>query len=204
MVTRRALLPLGLVVISPPALAVRTRVGEVTALVGQAVALFSGQVPRPLAPAAPIMIEDLLSTGPEARLACRLERGMELRLGANASLRVDRAVLGGPRPGLALRSFGGPVLMEIPPAAAGASRPPVALVLPWAQVGVRGTRFFAGESDGRNAVFVARGRVEVSTPSGRAELGAGEGVDVGEGGLGPVVRWGEARIARALALVGAG
>jgi ferric-dicitrate binding protein FerR (iron transport regulator) len=184
-----------------PALALRTRVGEVTALSGTAAALFSGEPPRPLSPAAPIMMEDLLTTGPAARLACRLEGGLDLRLGENAALRVDALALRGPRPGTALRGFGGALLLDVPRA----DRPvPVEVTLPWAHVGVRGTRFFAGTLEGVHAVFVARGGVEVRGSAGRARLDEGEGVDIAADGTpGPVRRWGAPRIARALAAVGA-
>lgn len=184
-----------------PALALRLRVGEVTALSGSAAALFTGEPPRALSPAAPIMMEDLLTTGPAARLACRLEGGIDLRMGENAALRVDALTLRGPRPGVALRGFGGALLLEVPPAD---RRVPVDVTLPWAHIGVRGTRFFAGVVDGVHAVFVARGRVQVRVAGGAVSLGEGEGVDVASDGVPATVRaWGAPRIARALALVGA-
>jgi len=195
---RRTLLGLPLLVAVSPAHAGRSRVGEVTSLAGAATALFSGDPPRALAPQGAILMEDLLTTGPAARLACRLDGGLLLQLGENAGLRVDMATLRGPRPGVAIRNFGGPVLLDIP---TGAPPIPTSLTLPWAHVGVRGTRFFAGESDGRDAVFVERGRVEVTVPAGSVTLSEGEGVDVAGSGLGPVTRWGAARIARAMALV---
>jgi ferric-dicitrate binding protein FerR (iron transport regulator) len=190
-----------LLVLPRPALALRARVGEVTALTGPAAAVFSGEPPRALAPAAPIMMEDLLTTGPAARLACRLEGGLDLRMGENAALRVDALALRGPRPGVALRGFGGALLLDVPRA----ERPaPVDVAMPWAHIGVRGTRFFAGVLDGVQAVFVVRGRVEVRAPGGAVSLGAGEGVDVAaDGSAGGVRSWGPPRIARALALVGA-
>jgi ferric-dicitrate binding protein FerR (iron transport regulator) len=182
-------------------LALRARVGEVTALSGAAAALFTGEPPRPLSPAAPIMTEDLLTTGPAARLACRLEGGLDLRMGENAALRVDALALRGPRPGVAWRGFGGARLLDVPRT----EHPvPVDVALPWAQIGVRGTRFVAGVLDGVPAVFVARGRVEVRAAGGAAVLGEGEGMDIAADGMpGPVRAWGAPRIARALALVGA-
>lgn len=199
---RRLLLAPALLLLPRPALARRVRVGEVTALTGTAAALFSGEAPRPLTPAAPVLMEDLLTTGPAARLACRLEGGLELRMGENAALRVDALALRGPRPGTALRGFGGPLLLDIPPSE---RRPPVDVTLPWAHIGVRGTRFFAGVVDGLHAVFVARGLVQVRAAGGTVALGEGQGVDVAADGTpGPATSWGAARIARALALVGAG
>ncbi len=195
---RRLALALPLLPLARPALATRTRVGEVTALAGRATALFSGEAPRMLEPAAPILMEDLLTTGAGARLACRIEGGIALQLGENAALRVDMAALRGARPGVAVRGFGGAVLMDIPPQPRGAA---VGLTMPWAHIGVRGTRFFAGESNGRPAVFVARGAVSVEAPGGTAVVAAGEGVDVVGGVPTAPVRWGEARINAALASV---
>jgi hypothetical protein len=189
----------------------RPRVGEVTTVTGTALAHYGPQPPRALHPAAEILLEDMLATDPGARLACRLATGIELRLGGNATLRVDSLALRGRRPrGVALTSLSGPLLFDRPPVAgpaAPAAPPPVSLDLPWARIGVRGTRFFAGPLDAVFAVFCARGAVRVTLPGGgRADLAEGEGVDVPRGpAAGPaapeVRRWGAARIARALALV---
>lgn len=110
--------------------------------------------------------------------------------------------LRGVRPGIVLSSLAGPLLLDRPPAP---RAPPISLDLPWARIGVRGTRFFAGPLDEVFAVFVARGTVEVAIPNaGSTLLNEGEGLDVArEGQVRPpdVRRWGQARIARALALV---
>ena len=78
--------------------------------------------------------------------------------------------------------------------------------LPWARIGVRGTRVFAGMMDGFGAVFVARGRATVDAIGVRVTLSEGDGVDIPLQPFGPpnlaVRRWGQPRIARALALVG--
>lgn len=193
----------------------RPRVGELTAVTGTALAHASGEPPRRLEPEAGILLEDMLATDPDARLACRLLGGVELRLGGNATLRVDRLALRGPRPGIGLSSLSGPLVFDRPAPAAAAQPPrgsgaavPVSLDLPWARIGVRGTRFFAGPLDEVFAVFCARGALEVVLPGGgpRAVLAAGEGVDVprrpGPAPLALNVHpWGAARIARAFALV---
>jgi ferric-dicitrate binding protein FerR (iron transport regulator) len=184
--------------------AARTRVGEVRSVAGAATARFSGDPPRPLSPAAPVLLEDLLETEASARLACMLEGRLELRLGGGAQLRVDTMVLRGPRAGVVLRDFGvgGPLLVDRAPTPAA---PPIVLELPWARIGLRGTRVFAGVMDGSGAVFVARGRVTVDAIGTRVTLAEGEGVDIPLQPSGPpdlpVRRWGQARIARALALV---
>lgn len=178
----------------------RPRVGEVAAVTGEARADYTGLPTRRLAAQDPLWLEDTVSTGLSARLAGRLEGGVEIRLGERASLRIDALTLQGPRAGTILRVFDGPLLVDRAPQA-GSS--PIEVRMPWARIGVRGTRFFAGPLDGRRAVFVERGRVLVEAGGTTAELGAGEGVDQAAPGgpLGPVVRWGAPRIARAMALV---
>jgi ferric-dicitrate binding protein FerR (iron transport regulator) len=186
----------------------RPRVGEVTAVTGTALAHFVDEPPRRLEPEAGILLEDMLATDPDARLACRLLGGIELRLGGNATLRVDRLALRGPRPGVGLSSLSGPLVLDRPAPAPRGAAVPISLDLPWARIGVRGTRFFAGPLDEVFAVFCARGALEVALPGGgpRAVLAAGEGVDVPRrpGPAPPVLNvhpWGAARIARAFALV---
>jgi ferric-dicitrate binding protein FerR (iron transport regulator) len=184
----------------PRAASARARVGQVAAVAGEAAARFGAEPRRLLAPADALLLDDLLTTGPGARLHAALEGGIEIRLGERASLRVDAQTLHGPRAGTVLRVFDGPVLLDRAPEA---SRTPIEVTLPWARIGVRGTRFFAGPLDGRFAVFVARGRVAVEAAGASVELAAGEGVDIAAPGAapGPVLRWGEPRIRRAMALV---
>lgn len=185
----------------------RPRVGEVEAVTGRALAHFAADPPRTLALAAPVLLEDMLATDADARLACRLETGITLRLGGNATLRVDRLALTGPRRGVVLQSLSGPLSFDRQPAEEGRRPPPVTLELPWARIGVRGTRFFAGPIDGVFAVFCARGSVAVTRPGApwTVRLAEGDGVDIPdrEGPLPepPVRQWGQARIARAFALV---
>jgi hypothetical protein len=209
--------------LSRPALATRPAVGEVDTVSGLAQANHPGEASRPLRPTAPVLMDDILSTGAGSRLACRLEGGMVLRLGELATLRIDALTLRGPGARIALRSFGGALLFDRTETAAARRatasaagegtipRPPTTLELPWARIGVRGTKFFAGVVDGTNAVFVERGEVLVEAPGSAhapATLGPGDGVDLPDPGSPTagaaaltVRRWGAARIARALALV---
>jgi hypothetical protein len=201
---RRTFLLLVTVAAARPARAARARVGEVSAVTGAATALFSGDPPRPLSVESPVMIEDVLATEASARLACRLEGGLMLRLGSSARLRIDSAVLRGPGAGVMFRDIGvgGPLLIDRPPAP---GAPPITVVMPWARIGVRGTRVWGGVMDGVGAVFVARGRAAVDALGVRVTLAEGEGVDIPLQPFGPpdlvVRRWGGPRIARALALL---
>lgn len=190
----------------PRALAsVRMRVGEVAELTGEATAQFPDTPPRALAPASPLLRQDLITTGRAARLTGRLESGIEFRLGERASLRVDSLTLRGPRAGTVLRIFDGPVLLDRPPREDGGqgTAAPIILNFPWGRIGVRGTRFFAGPLDGRPAVFVFRGQVAVEAGGGRVMLRQGEGTEIRSPAAppGPVSRWSRARIDRASALV---
>lgn len=200
---RRLLGTTALALLARPALAQqRPRVGDVAAVTGRALAHFGSEPPRPLAPAAPLLLEDTLATDPDARLACRLATGIEIRLGGNATLKLDRLALRGPRRGALLQSLSGPLVFDRPPAAGAV---PVTLDLPWARIAVRGTRFFAGPLEEVHAVFCARGAVSVARDAWRVRLGPGDGVDIPRTDAPvpepPVRQWGQARIARAFALV---
>lgn len=201
---RRALGAAALVLLARPALAQqRPQVGDVAAVTGRALAHFESEPPRPLAPAAPVLLEDTLATDPDARLACRLATGIEIRLGGNATLKVDRLALRGPRRGVLLQSLSGPLVFDRPPPAGAAA--PVTLDLPWARIAVRGTRFFAGPLEEVYAVFCDRGAVTVARDAWQVRLGPGDGVDIPRTDAPvpepPVRQWGQARVARALALV---
>jgi hypothetical protein len=85
-------------------------------------------------------------------------------------------------------------------------RPPgrFEVTTPTAVASVRSTDWLAEATRRGTAVFVVRGRVAVQGRAGGAatELAPGEGVDVAPGAVAPpAVRWGQARVARALAAV---
>ena len=67
---------------------------------------------------------------------------------------------------------------------------------PYGLIAVRGTKFFAGPSNGVFAVFVDHGTVVVSAGGSDVVLRAGEGTDLNSRGANPtgVLRWGKARI----------
>jgi ferric-dicitrate binding protein FerR (iron transport regulator) len=199
---RRALLLAPLALAVPARAQTRTEVGAVAEAVGRAEARF-GSESRPLAPPAPVLLNDTLRTGPASRLAVQLAGGIALRLTAEASLRIDRFVLEARGTAPAGISFGagrrGGVWLEGPPGAM-----PAAVESAWALVAVRGTAFFAGEVDRRYVVFVRHGSVSVASGGSRVVLEAGQGCDVLAEGEPPTrpVTWRDARVARTLGLVG--
>jgi ferric-dicitrate binding protein FerR (iron transport regulator) len=74
---------------------------------------------------------------------------------------------------------------------------------PFAIIAARGTRFWTGPSKDVIGVFVASGRVNVRNRGGSVTLTAGEGTDLTSPDVAPTPpsRWGEPRIAAALATV---
>ncbi len=74
----------------------------------------------------------------------------------------------------------------------------------FAQIGVRGTRFFAGPSKGVYGIFVARGEIEVTAAGETRRLGPGDGVDIASPGAAPsaVAQWKAPRILAAFESVG--
>ena len=171
------------------------RVGSVEDVKGEASAELDA-VRRTLDRAAPVFLGDEVATGVASRLGVRLGRDTTIRLGEQARLKIDRFLVdaGGD---MTLRS--GPLLFDRPP-----GRAPAAVIRsPFALIAVRGTRFFAGPSNGRFSVLVARGSVAVISAGQQVIVREGEGTDFVSPGTppAPVNRWGSERIRAALASV---
>ena len=157
---------------------------------------------------AAVMLNDRATTGEASRLDLKLGAATRLRLGANASLKVDKFVAK-----LSARSTleEGAVLID---RSEGAEKS-FELETPYGLLSARGTVFFAGPSRGTFGVFVQKGVVDVVTRTGSVRLTAGEGVDFtpprvivlpglldsGPSEQGPVKKWGAERIAEALGSV---
>jgi len=172
------------------------RAGTVEDVKGEAFAE-AARVRRALDRAAPLFLGDEVGTGVESRLGMRLGRDTTIRLGEKARLKIDRFLVnaGGD---VTLQS--GPLLFDRPP---GSIPAPMRIRSPFALIAVRGTRFFAGPSNGRFGVFVERGSVAVIASGQRVVLHDGEGTDVASPGARPtpVRRWQPPRIQAALASV---
>ena len=176
-----------------PARAVE-RVGSVEDITGEAFAELES-VRRALDRAAPVFLSEEVVTGVASRLGMRLGRDTTVRLGEQARLKIDRFLVdaGGE---MTLRS--GPLLFDGQPRRAG-----VQIRSPFALIAVRGTRFFAGPSNGPFGVFVVRGLVTVTAVGQQVILRDGEGTDFVSPGTPPtpVKRWAPERIRAALASV---
>lgn len=102
---------------------------------------------------------DLVRTDRRSLAELMLAKTTRINLGPNTEFEIDSfiASLGGEV------SLGGAMVFDRPE-----DLPPIDLTVrsAFAPIGVRGTRFFAGPSNGVFAVFVARGSVTVSTDGG--------------------------------------
>jgi len=154
---RHGALALPLILALRPARAVEP-VGSVEDVTGEAFGELES-ARRMLDRAAPIFLSEEVVTGVASRLAMRLGRDTTVKLGEQARLKIDRFLVnaGGE---MTLRS--GPLLFDGRPRRAG-----VEIRSPFALIAVRGTRFFAGPSNDRFGVFVARGSVAVTSAISR-------------------------------------
>jgi ferric-dicitrate binding protein FerR (iron transport regulator) len=171
------------------------RVGAVMAAAGSAF-LERNSSRMPAAGGADVLLDDLALTGDASRMDLRLGRATRIKLGARSQLKIDRFIAGASAD---VELLDGPAFVDHGPGA----EPGFTLTSPYALIAARGTGFFAGPSAGVFGVFVRNGRVEVRTRAGSVRLRAGEGTDIAAPGAAPTPpkRWGDPRIAAALASV---
>ena len=194
-----------LALIGLPTAAQQQVVGTVEALQGRAT-VESGGARQALGPGAVIRLGDVIETAADTKLAVRFNDGTALNLGPSARFAVDRfafdpAASKGEFVGRALQGgffFVGGRTESMPNAK-------VEIRSPHALLGVRGTAFFAGPIDGEYGVFVREGRVAVTAGGETLPLAAGEGTMIKAPGDKPKPKrvWGQEKIGRALASVGA-
>ncbi|HEV2555539.1 MAG TPA: FecR family protein [Bosea sp. (in: a-proteobacteria)] len=170
--------------------------GLVTDLRGDAMAELR-ETRRRLATDGPVFVGDRVETGEDARAGFRLGRATELRLGEKARITIDRFIIDA---GGTITLGAGALLVDKAP---GSEAGRIRIRSSYGLIAVRGTRFFAGPSDGVFGVFVARGEVAVRAAGREVVLRGGEGTDIARRGAAPTParRWGEARIAAALAQI---
>ena len=169
------------------------KAGEVADVKGEAFAE-KNSVRRDLEREAPLFVRDQIGTGAASRLTMRLGRDTILRLGEQARLVIDRYLVDA---GGEINLESGPLLFD---RAVGA--PPASLQIRslFGLIAVRGTRFFAGPSNGVFGVFVERGSVTVSAAGQQIVLGAGQGTNIRWPGAAPTrpAQWRDPRIRAAL------
>jgi ferric-dicitrate binding protein FerR (iron transport regulator) len=173
----RGTLALPFILALKPARAVE-RVGSVEEITGEAFAELES-VRRTLDRAAPVFFGEEVVTGVASRLGMRLGRNTTVRLGEQARLKIDRFTVDA---GGEMTLSSGPMLFDGEPLRAG-----LQIRSPFALIAVRGTRFFAGPSNDRFGVFVARGSVTVTSAGQHVILRQGEGTDIASPGTPPTL-----------------
>lgn len=171
-------------------------IGAATGVAGPATLRHAGAEDA-LAVGSPLHDGDAVRTGDGGRADLLLNTATHLTLGPGAEVVLERwlAEVGGE-----IR-LGGPLVFDRPD---DLGKIDLTVRTAFGSIGVRGTRFFAGPSNGVFAVFVSRGAVAVSAGGVTRALGPGDGVNLPGDGAPPteVARWGAPRIAAAFALVG--
>jgi hypothetical protein len=150
---------------------------------------------RSLAPAAAIFIGDTVATGEQSGLSMRLGAATEVKLGAEARLRIDRFLVNA---GGLLVLESGAMLCDHEPQV---GKNEMTVRSPFGLLAVRGTRFFAGPNNGAFGVFVERGEVQVVGSNTAVLVRAGSGTDIARPGAEPTTPhpWTTARVADAMA-----
>jgi hypothetical protein len=173
-----------------------TSAGMVRAVSGDARAMQRAQE-RTLTQNADVFVGDRISTGDSARANILLGSSTDLRLGSNADIRIDRFLVNA---GGIINLAAGAVLVDKVP---GQQSGPLSVRSPYGLIAVRGTRFFAGPSNGVFGVFVEHGSVTVTGGGKQVRLSAGEGTDIAKPGEAPSAPriWGVRRIQSAMAIV---
>jgi len=152
---------------------------------------------RALAVGSPVFIDDTLLTAAGARLGVKLGEATHLSLGERTRVRIDKFLVdrGGE---LVLDS--GAIRFDRP-----SDKPSGALTVttPLGLIVARGTKFFAGPSDGVFGVFVEHGLVTVKTKRGSVSLTDGLGTNMTsiKAAPSPAAPWPDARVALAIASV---
>jgi hypothetical protein len=152
---------------------------------------------RSLASTSNVFVGDAVGTGVQSALGLRLGDATRVRLGSEARLRIDRFLV----------NAGGVLLLERGPMLfdhdADGGQDQITVRSPFGLLAVRGTRFFAGPSNGVFGVFVERGAVMVIGVQTAVWVMSGFGTNITHVGAEPndPVLWGAARIKNALASV---
>jgi hypothetical protein len=170
-------------------------VGKVESLRGECYAQHAAER-RVLGPAAAVFVGDAVGTGVQSALAMRLGVTTEVKLGAETRLLIDRFLINA---GGVLVLERGAMLHDHD----GNGSDDITVRSPFGLIAVRGTRFFAGPSNGEFGVFVERGAVTVVGVRTAVTLISGLGTTIARPGAEPSlpIVWSAARIASAMASV---
>lgn len=171
----------------------QTQAGAVATIKGEAAAEATG-ARRTLAQGANVFVDETISTGTDARLTLSLGRNTTIRLGENVRMKLDRHMVDA---GGAFDLQAGPVLFD---RGTGGPKGDTRFRSPYGLMAVRGTKFFAGPSNGVFGVLVVRGRVDVTGGGKTVRLTPGLGTNIAKPGDAPTpaAAWKPPRVKAAL------
>lgn len=171
-----------------------TGIGVVTAITGQASALLESKE-RQLKTSEAVFERDLVRTEANSRLGLRLGASTVVNLGPSTKLRIDKHLIDA---GGEFELVDGAVLYERRKGGQGSDK--TTLRSAYGLIAVRGTKFFAGPSNGVFGVFVEHGAVDVTGAGKTVRVPPGFGTDIARPGAPPSDpnRWRPARVRAAL------
>ena len=142
--------------------------GTVARLRGSAIAM-QDAVPRILEPDSPVYIGDVLSTGPGARLEIRMIDDGIFTMGERTTFMIIEYTFGGGNPNGLLRLLSGAVNAATGKLAKAAGVQ-FTMEADSASIGIRGTKFWAGDFEGIFQVGLWSGAVVVENRAGEVEI----------------------------------
>jgi ferric-dicitrate binding protein FerR (iron transport regulator) len=154
---------------------------------------------------APLANNDLVSTGAKSFASMTLGADTKIIMGEKTEVLLDSFLA---EQGGTLELVSGDMVFDRPE-----GKPKIDLTIrtTFGQIGVRGTKFFAGRSRGNYAVFVEHGLVMVKSGITTRSVGPGEGVDIASDAktrslfgadVSETKKWGTGRIEEAYKSVG--
>lgn len=167
--------------------------GNVATLKGEGVAE-AKNARRPLSQGENVFIEETVGTGAASRMTLALGKETTIKLGEKVRLRIEKHLV----------DAGGSFDLQSGAASfdrgAGAPKGDTTIRSPYGLLAVRGTKFFAGPSNGVFGVFVVHGRVDVTAGGKTVRLTKGLGTNIKAPGAAPspAAAWKPARIRQAL------
>lgn len=166
-------------------------VGHVSAIAGRGYA--GDSPPRRLRMEEGLRMGDRVWTEAASRASLALDLGALVHMGPEAYVILDRFVT---QSSGVLTLGAGAIVFD---RGDGPSTLDFQVLSVFAQIGLRGTRFFAGPNRGVFAIFVEHGRVRVNAGGRGVTLRAGDGIDIASPGARPsrVTQWQPPRIAEA-------
>lgn len=179
-------------------------IGAVSRIQGDASAT-NGGTTRPLGLNASVFLNEVVTTGPAARLELTFKDNTRLTLSETAKLTLDRYVFDPAAGRGAMKVAVVGAFRFVSGQVSKMQRSDVNVTTPVATIGIRGTEFWGGPIDGQAlGVFLAEGAVRVSNPAGARILnrpGQGTNIATPGGAPGPVTVWPRDKVNRAIATV---